>query len=143
MVQFLGNKTGLREAHQGEDPLFEKKYVLPESEKKLVSRLYPDGSLYYLTDREEVPRGEKIRAAWNLVSTVHEDGARQVKEKLQQCCREEFSAEDPEDIPGTTSWRFFCGGKLREVIIKGTPEGKATVFLEIDHLISSMMDKIP
>jgi hypothetical protein len=143
MTHFIENKKGLKDKHKEEDPLFEKKYLLSEDGKKMVSRLYRDGSLYYLTDKKDVSGGEKIKSSWNCVSTVHEEGARMVKDKLQECCQTDFSTKDEENYPGATSWRFLCGDKFREIIIKGTPEGKEQIFSEIDYLISSMMDKIP
>lgn len=143
MKQFIENNTGLKDKHKKEEPLFEKKYVHPGSNKEMVSRLYGDGSLYYLTDPKEVSRGENIRAAWNLVSSVHDEGAQLVRGKLEQCCQKDFSENRGEVEPGSTSWKFYCGDDLREVIIKESQEGEAKRFTEVDQIISSYMDKIP
>ncbi len=48
MKQFIDIKIGLKEEHLNMNPLFEKVYTPPGYGEEMISRIYGDGSLYYL-----------------------------------------------------------------------------------------------
>ena len=135
--------TGLQKEHKNQFPIFEKKYTPPGGGKELVSRLYKDGSLYYLTDNKDEKDTGNFKPAWGFISSVYPEGVKQIEKKLSDLCNQTLKQKDKGNAPGATSWKYFCDGKLTEIIVRGIPENEENVFLEIDQLISSNMSKIP
>lgn len=139
MTKFIKNNKGLKPNHQQEDPLFEKIYFPSGTGDKLVSRVYSDGSLYYLTHRG---KEEKPEEAWNLISFISEKGMSGIREKLAKCCT--LRPLTPKgNAMGAVVWLFPCANQIREHIITGIPEHEDLIFQEIDFLVNTNIQTIP
>ncbi len=142
MNQFIKIKKGLKEEHLNMSPLFEKVYTPPGYGEDMISRLYRDGSLYYLIDNEDAYEETIVNDIWGYVSKIQSEGVELITSLLEKCCETVFVQKEEGNLPGVTKWKFFCGDKIKEVVIRGLPVGNEKLFTEIDNLISTKIEKI-
>ena len=143
MTQFIKNNNGLKHNHQNETPLFEKNNIPPDYGSRLVSRVYADGSLYYLSQARESDSSTDMDENWNFISTVSGSGINKIRKTLAKCCEMSSNIKSGGNIKGAVIWKIQCEKELMEIIIVGIPEEKYEIFDEIDNLISSNMLTIP
>lgn len=142
MTEFVEYTAGLKLHHQKENPLFEKTYIPPLRGAKLVSRVYADGSLYYLS-RENPPENlESPPQHWNYISSVSGKGTELIKEMLVLCCSMNAEIPSSGNSMGAVMWKISCKNGIREMIIPGIPSGKYRIFLDIDEAINANIMKI-
>lgn len=142
MNQFIDIKKGLKEEHQNARPLFEKVYTPPGYGNDMISRLYNDGSLYYLVSDPNFPKKYVQESAWRYISNVDTEGIISIKNLLKKCCEIDFQEKAPGNLPGLVTWKFFCDNKIKQVDIKGIPKGDEKYFDKIDNLVSTHILKI-
>ena len=141
MTTFLQNNNGIKSHHHLESLLFEKEYFPPDYGSKLISRLYLDGSLYYLSQVEK-SHGNDIVEKWNFISTVSEKGLKQILANIKKCCKVKNEVKVSGNSVGTAIWRLQCTKKVKEIIVLGIPDNKLKYLIEIDNLVSANMQTI-
>lgn len=141
MTQFYQNSNGIKSHHHQESLLFEKEYFPPDYGEKLISRLYSDGSLYYLSQVEK-SHSDDIVKKWNFISTVSEKGLKQILAILKKCCKVSTEVKVSGNSTGTVIWRIQCTKKVKEIIILGIPDIKHKYFIDIDNLVNANMQTI-
>ena len=142
MVHFIKNTEGLEPHHQAEAPLFEKTYIPPSYGNHLVSRVYADGSLYYLSharNDELTDPDEK----WNYISSVSEKGVLEIRKILIKCGRLSVAASASANDSGAVIWKIPVEGEVRKFVLFGIPEGVLRIFHEIDLLVNTNIQTIP
>lgn len=142
MIQFIKIKKGLKEEHLDMNPLFEKIYTPPGYGEDMISRLYRDGSLYYLIDNEDASEETIVNDTWGYVSKIQGEGVELISNLLEKCCETVFVKKEEGNLPGMIKWKFFCGDKIKEVVIRGLPVENEKLFSEIDELVSTRIEKI-
>ena len=87
MVELIKNTDGLKPQHVPGIPIFEKMYMPPEYGDKLISRVYSDGSLYYLAqprgNSEYFVQGEK----WSFIGCLSKKGTKDIELKIDRICK--------------------------------------------------------
>lgn len=142
MTEFLEYTAGLKLHHQKENPLFEKTYIPPLRGAKLVSRVYADGSLYYLS-RENYPETlESKETHWNFISSVSGIGIELIKNLLEKGCGINHEIPPSGNSMGAVMWKISCESGIREIVIPGIPSGKFRIFSDIDEAVNSNIIKL-
>ncbi|HCY41492.1 MAG TPA: hypothetical protein DHV48_09080 [Prolixibacteraceae bacterium] len=142
MTEFIQNTTGLKPQHQQEAPLFEKTYIPPQWGAKLVSRMYADGSLYYLSRESHPETVESPDQHWNYISSVSEKGILLIKNMLEIGCGITDEIPLSGNSMGVVKWKIRHKNEIREIIIPGIPSGKFRIFTDIDEAVNSNIIKI-
>jgi hypothetical protein len=137
---FLPISAGLTPAHRHEAPLFEKTYVPPRQGARLVSRVYADGSLYYLSQAREPGGADDADKTWNAISRLTDKGLSDLREALEACCKIE---SNPRLDAGTVVWKVSCAGRIHEVVVSGVPEGNEKRFDRVDAILNTSLRPIP
>lgn len=137
MAEYIKNINGLETKHNKQEPLFEKVYTPPEYGDKLVSRIYNDGSLYYLSQPRESNETLVKEEDWAFIGTVSETGINKIKEKLKKVCGFERIIENQGIRVGEYIWKTRCGLEIIEIMVYGVPEGKYAIFNEISDVINN------
>jgi hypothetical protein len=137
---FLQISAGLKAAHRQEAPLFEKTYVPPREGARLISRVYADGSLYYLSQARDPGGADDADKKWNGISTLTDKGLVDLREALEACCKTEGN---PRLDAGTVVWKISCAGQIHEVVIAGVPEGNEKRFERVDAILNTSLRPIP
>lgn len=137
MVKLIKNTDGLKPQHISEMPLFEKVYTPLEYGDKLISRVYNDGSLYYLTqDREDfeyVVKGEK----WNFIGYLSEKGIREIKLKIDAICKNILPISLQNNAFYELRWKLNCKGEMHEFVISDVSDEQNEMFDEITEIVNS------
>jgi hypothetical protein len=142
MIQFIKTTKGLKDVHQEEFPLFEKTYVPPGLGNKHISRLYADGSLYYLISSGRDENGHESEN-WNYISAVTENGLAGIQELLHSVCNLKINRNFSGNNMGAIIWKITCNNQVKEYIIAGLPDDDSKIFTDIDSLINFNMRIIP
>lgn len=137
MTSLIKNANGLKPHHPIELPLFEKTYLPPDYGDKLISRVYADGSLYYLTLPRLQEKSNPETEKWNFIATVTEKGISEINNVLKECCNVETEIAKGGNIRGSVIWKIIKGEIIHEVAIAGIPQGKTLLFKEIDRIIET------
>jgi len=142
MPHLIKNTEGLKPQHQKEAPLFEKTYVPPSFGNHLVSRLYSDGSLYYLSHTGNNCLNDPDEK-WNYISSVSEKGILEIRAILEKCCNLPIAASASANASGAVIWKIPREGQIQKIELFGVPEGDLKIFTEIDLLINTNIQPIP
>ena len=142
MNQFLTVTKGLKDTHQEEFPLFEKTYVPPGMGNRHISRLYADGSLYYLISSISHENSDEPDR-WNYISAVTERGMEGIRNLLASVCQLKINRNFSANNMGAIIWKVICDNQVKEFIIAGLPEKDNQIFTDIDTLINFNMQIIP
>jgi len=142
MNQFIDIKKGLKEDHLSVSLLFEKVYTPPGYGNEMISRLYNDGSLYYLVSNPDSSTNSEQDSSWAYVSSIDNEGIIMIKNLLKKCCEIDFNEKAPGNLPGLVKWKFLCDNKIKQVDVKGIPEGDEKLLNEIDTLVSTHIAKV-
>lgn len=127
------NIEGLKVEHKNEQPLFEKIYTPPAYGDKMVSRLYCDGTLYYLS-----PLG-----IWTLISILTTEGLNEMNKVLKDCFQLSTTKVSDGNIQGSISWKLFSKNEMKEIIISGLPDKDFDYFQKIENILNTKMQTIP
>jgi hypothetical protein len=137
MVILIKNTDGLKPQHISEMPLFEKVYTPLEYGDKLVSRVYNDGSLYYLTqDRENfeyVVKGEE----WKFIGYLSEKGIKEIKLKIDAICKNILPISLQNNAFYELHWKMNCKGEMHEFVISDVSHDQNEMFDEITEIVNS------
>jgi len=143
MPHLIKTIMGLKPQHRLEFPLFEKTYIPSDHGDHLVSRLYADGSLYYLSQaKTNCVNSEDEK--WNFISTISEKGIAEILSVLEKC-RETAIPEQPDgNNPGSIIWKFAKNnGQILKMTIPVIHGVELKIFDEIEVLINSNIQPIP
>ncbi|NQU52324.1 MAG: hypothetical protein HQ522_07265, partial [Bacteroidetes bacterium] len=116
MIQFIQNNNDLKLNHQNETPLFEKINIPPDYGSRLVSRVYTDGSLYYLSQARESDSSMDMNESWNFISTVSASGINKIRKTLAKCCEIKSNVKPGGNIKGAVIWNIQCKNELHEIV---------------------------
>lgn len=139
MPEFLAISTGLKDQHQKEKPLFEKLYFAPRSNSGLISRLYNDGSLYYLTENK---LDKTTGQFWIYISSVSEKGIILIQSIIESFLKHSVEMPDSGNTSGSVIWRFYFGATVQETKVMGIPAGTYRILTEIDDAVNANIKKI-
>ena len=133
---------GLRPQHKLEFPLFEKIYIPSGHGDQLVSRLYSDGSLYYLSHAKAncVNNDDE---KWNFISTISEKGINGILAVLEKCRETAIPEQLDGNSPGVIIWKFPTNGQILKMTIPVIHGVELKIFDEIEVLINSNIQPIP
>jgi len=137
------NTEGLKPKHQEELPLFEKTYVPPSYGNHLVSRIYADGSLYYLSHSGENHCLNDPDEKWNYISSVSEKGVLGIRGLLEKCRNLPIAASTSSNASGAVTWKIPREGQIQKIVLFGDPEGDLKIFDDIDTLVNTNIQSIP
>lgn len=136
MIQLIQNTDGLKSLHKAQLPLFEKIYMPPEYGDKLVSRVYHDGSLYYLTQpRTEVGYVVKDQK-WAFIGLLSEKGIKEIKLKIDTICKKSRQVQLQNLINYELVWRLNCGQGICEFGIVDDSDNQNQIFDEITEIVN-------
>lgn len=142
MPHLIKTIEGLKPQHRLEFPLFEKTYIPSAYGDQLVSRLYADGSLYYLSHAKTNCLNNEDEK-WNFISTISEKGIAGILLVLEKCKKTAI----PEQLEGNNSgaiiWKFPDNGQILRMTIPVILEGELKIFNEIDLLMNTNIQPIP
>ena len=136
MTQLISTIEGLKPRHQQEFPLFEKTYIPPSYGNPLVSRIYADGSLYYLSQTVNVENDSEAGKKWKFISAVTEKGLVQLKTLLTEAFKLENKNPPSGNSMGSCIWKMVRDNQIKETIVLGIPAGSYKIFDEIDSAIN-------
>jgi hypothetical protein len=141
MTSIFHNITGLKPEHAKIHPLFEKIYFPPDYGGKEISRLYPDGSLYFFIEKEDERNGEND-GEWGFISTVNNKGMAEINSRLEIVS--DLKSDDTKggNVKGIVLWKVFAGKKAVEITTTIQPVSKLKVFEEIEMIINSNLNSI-
>jgi hypothetical protein len=142
MPLLVKNTEGLKPKHQGEAPLFEKTYIPPSFGNHLVSRVYADGSLYYLSHTGNNCLNDPDEK-WNYISSVSEKGVFGIRVILERCSKLPMTASTSANASGAVIWKIPREGQIQKFVLFGVPEGDLKIFNEIDLLVNTNIQTIP
>lgn len=142
MPLLVKNIQGLKPKHQEELPLFEKAYVPPSFGNHLVSRVYADGSLYYLSHSGNNCLNDPDEK-WNYISSLSEKGVFGICAILEKCSNLPIAASTSANASGAVIWKIPHEGQIQKIILFGVPEGDLKIFNEIDLLVNTNIQTIP
>jgi len=142
MPQFIKNIEGLKPHHQGKTPLFEKTYIPPSFGNHLVSRIYADGSLYYLSHSGNECLNDPDEK-WNYISSISEKGVLGIRAILEKCCNLPIAASASANASGAVIWKIPREGQIQKIVLFGVPEGDLKIFHEIDLIVNTNIQPIP
>ncbi len=143
MPQFIKNTEGLKHQHQEEIPLFEKTYIPPSFGNHLVSRVYADGSLYYLSHSGENNSRNNPDEKWNYISSVSENGVLGIRAILEKCNNLPIVVSTSANASGAVIWKIPQEDCIQKIVVFGVPEGALKIFNEIDILVNTNIQPIP
>jgi hypothetical protein len=142
MSLLIKNTEGLKPQHQVEPPLFEKTYIPPSIGNHLVSRVYADGSLYYLSHSGNNCLDDPDEK-WNYISSVSEKGVLGIRAILEKCCNLPIAVAASANSSGAVIWKIPQEGHIQKIAVFGVPEGNLKIFDEIDFLVNTNIQPIP
>lgn len=142
MPHLIKTIEGLKPQHRLEFPLFEKTYIPSGYGDQLVSRLYADGSLYYLSHAKTNCLNNEDEK-WNFISTISEKGIAGILLVLEKCKKTAI----PEQLEGNNSgaiiWKFPDNEQILKMTIPVIQEGEIKIFDEIEVIMNSNIQPIP
>ena len=141
MTFVLENKIGLKLEHVYAKPLFEKIYFPPDYGSKEISRLYPDGSLYFFIEKEGKNK-ENSDGEWVFISTVNKTGLAKIYQKLKIALKLKSDEISGGNVKGIVLWKIFSDEKVVEITTTIQPKSNLKVFEEIKMLINSNLSYI-
>jgi len=133
MSELYKNNKGLKEKHKKEQPLFEKTYTPPSYGDKMVSRLYRDGSLYFLSPQK----------TWAVISVLTSEGLDEMNIVLAKCYQLKTRHVRDGNIQGSVSWKLFPENEMKEIFVVGIPDKGFDAFQKINHILNTKMQTIP
>lgn len=137
MVKLIKNTDGLKPQHMSEIPLFEKIYMPLEYGDKLISRVYNDGSLYYLTqdreDSEYFVKGEE----WDFIGCLSEKGIKEIELKIDAICKNIPQVTLQNHAVFELHWKLNCKDEMREFVISDVSDDQNEMFDEITEIVNS------
>ncbi len=142
MPLLIKNIEGLKPQHLEETPLFEKTYIPPSFGNHLVSRVYADGSLYYLSHTGNNCLNDPDEK-WNYISSVSEKGILGIRDILKKCSKLPIAASMSANAMGAFTWKIPREGHIQKIVLFGIPEGDLKIFAEIDILVNTNIQPIP
>lgn len=142
MPHLIKNIEGLKPQHQEEVPLFEKTYIPPSFGNHLVSRVYADGSLYYLSHSGNNCLNDP-NEKWNYISSVSEKGVLGIGSILEKCSNLPIAASTSANASGAVIWKIPREGHIQKIVLFGVLEGDLKIFNEIDFLVNTNIQTIP
>jgi hypothetical protein len=142
MTSILQNITGLNSEHAKIHPLFEKIYFPPDYGGKEISRLYPDGSLYFFIEKEDERNGEND-GEWGFISTVNKKGLDEIIPRLKIASGLKSDDTKGGNVKGIVVWKIFTVEKMVEITTTIQPVSKPTIFEEIETLVNTNLNSIP
>lgn len=137
MIHLIKNTDGLKSQHMSEVPLFEKVYMPLEYGNKLISRVYRDGSLYYLEqpreDFEYFVKGEE----WSFIGNLSEKGIKGIESIINSICKStpQFSLQN--HAVYEFHWKLNCDDGMREFVILNESDIQNDMFDEITEIVNS------
>ncbi len=129
-IQFIETTEGLKAEHKNISPLLEKVFCPPQSITCETSRVYPDGSLYFLMEDEA---GKQM---WGLLTTVKPAGLKQLEDLFDACCAIKTPPDANQNDLGSTIYRFNSSKCQKEVLIRGISYGKYEELMEVTNIIN-------
>lgn len=132
MNQFLNNKEGLRAEHQKQQPILEEEFIPSAKSVIEVTRLYGDGTMYFLKINGERTGKEE----WGSALQITNPGMKKITNRLQQCCNLEDDDLSNGNFMGLIIWRILCNNAVDEVVTTIIPASKHLIFNEIQELLN-------
>ncbi len=137
------NIEGLKTKHQAELPLFEKTYIPPSYGDHLLSRVYADGSLYYLSHSGENHCLNDPDERWNYISSISEKGVLGIRALLDKCGNLPIAASMSANASGAFTWKIPREDHIQRIVLFGLPDEDLKIFDEIDLLVNTNIQTIP
>jgi len=128
-VQWMTAKDGLSGEHQGATPMLERTSCPPRA-SCLTSRVYRDGTLYYLKEASDAGP-----ARWNRIAQLTTAGVQSLEKLYASLC----GKEDPvlgNDV-GSDRHRVSVPGCTHEFVVTGIPSGELAPIQQATELINS------
>lgn len=137
MVQLIQVTDGLKDEHVSDKPLLEKTYIPPQYGERLVSRIYDDGSLYYLSETETRDNGIKTDGKWNFITKISDKGIEKINNKLEKCRSFKSVIRNDRISLGEFVWKIKMDSGYKVLLVFGIPEGRYNVLNEIEDVINA------
>lgn len=133
--QFTTDQIGLQATHVGQTPLFESVLCLPEADACEVTRIYPDGAVYFLL-------GQGEGKAWVYLTRMRDVGVKELTTRLQDALR--IASEPPPGSPefGSLTYHFQVEQAGRSITFHGLDYGDFEALRDISALINSNLEQV-
>ena len=133
--QFASDQIGLQATHVGQKPLFESVFCLPDSDVCEVTRIYPDGAVYFLL-------GQGEGKAWGYLTRMKDAGVKELTARLQDALR--IASEPPQASPefGSLTYHFQVGALGRRITFHGLDYGDFELLRDMAALINSNLEQV-
>lgn len=128
-VTLIAVREGLAVQHAEATPLLER-ISCPPSSGCLTSRVYRDGTLYYL-----VKPGDEAPPRWNRIARLSESGVASLEKLYASLC----GKEDPVlgNDSGSDRHRVHVPGCTQEFVVTGIPAGGLAPIQQANELINT------
>lgn len=132
--QFASDQIGLQAIHIGQKPLFESVFCLPEPDSCEVTRIYPDGAVYFLL-------GQGEGKAWGYLTRMKEAGIKVLTSRLQDALL--IASEPPPGSPelGSLTYHFQVEQAGRSITFHGLDYGNFESLRDMAALINSNLEQ--
>jgi hypothetical protein len=127
---------GLTPLHLREPPVVERVSCPPQA-SCLTSRVYGDGTLYYLVGSEDAATTRR----WNRIGQLTPEGVRKLQELYASLCGQ----VDPvlANDAGSDRHRVSVPGCNSELTVTGLPSGGLAPIAQVDDILARSMRPIP
>ena len=132
MIHFINTSEGIREEHQKQTPLFEKEFIPSVKSPTEVTRLYKDGTLYFL----KISAEEKGKEQWGASLRITKLGMEKIGTLLKHCCNLDSDDIKNGNYMGLVIWRVWCNNEIIELVTTLVPASKHVIFNEIQELVN-------
>jgi len=136
MEQFIQNDAGIKSLHKDKLPVFEKKYTPPDYGDQLISRLYDDGSLYYLNLSRNKNESQIKEENWNFIIRISSESVNAIQNKINSICERGTLELQESSSNGEFDWKLNCNSEILHFHFFGLPQGEGLIFSEIDGIIN-------
>ena len=136
MKQFIQNAAGIKSLHKDKLPVFEKNYIPPDYGDQLISRLYDDGSLYYLNLSRDKNESQIKEESWNFIISISSESVNAIQNKIKTICERGTFEVPATSNKGEFDWKVNCNSEILHFHFWGLPQGQELIFSEIDEIVN-------
>jgi hypothetical protein len=132
-VPFIKDQQGLKEEHLKQNPLFEQVVIAPGSKTEEVTRVYPDGSMYFYS------AVNPAAPMWAYFTKVKAAGIDQITEIFEAACNTDAPANEVAG-EGSETFRFLTKECGKVVVINGVDYGVYKDLQKVNNIVNANLE---
>ncbi len=131
-LHYIEVSDGIQPAHQSQSPVLEQVLCAPEKDGCETSRIYPDGSLYFLVS----PSDSIPDPLWVRITRIKPTGVAEILALLERICAVAQEPTPQGGDQGSATYRIHTDHCERELLITGVPSGAFQDLAQLPTLIN-------